>query len=277
MLTTAAEARGIAGLVIDGGVRDTAAIETHGFPVFSSMVALRGATKQSTGSVGISAHVAGALVELGDWVVGDADGVVVVPAQSLDDVLAAARARVDKEDGYFVTLHARLDNTRLDGSRCRFGHGCRIAGRGPFGSVSGVVDGSCPLDADGEAKTMNGGVVTEWPKRMNFVGGDVDEIALLDLSTFILDRHQATTVEDVVELVGRVGVRVDSTSAHDFELVDQFEKAAVGDLFHLADFTIHQTGTVPLCSTIGASSSMLRTSIPIPTSCSLHWILAGAD
>jgi 4-hydroxy-4-methyl-2-oxoglutarate aldolase len=106
VLTTAAEARGIAGLVIDGGVRDTAAIEAHGFPVFSSMVALRGATKQSTGSVGVSAHVAGALVELGDWVVADADGVVVVPAQSLDDILAAARARVDKENGYFVTLRA---------------------------------------------------------------------------------------------------------------------------------------------------------------------------
>src|SRR6185503_5825112 len=52
VLTTAAEARGIAGLVIDGGVRDVAALEAHAFPVFSSMIALRGATKQLAGGVG---------------------------------------------------------------------------------------------------------------------------------------------------------------------------------------------------------------------------------
>src|SRR6476646_6321377 len=46
VLTTGAEARGIAGLVIDGGVRDVTALEAHGFPVFSTMIALRGATKQ---------------------------------------------------------------------------------------------------------------------------------------------------------------------------------------------------------------------------------------
>ncbi len=52
VLTTAAEARGIAGLVIDGGVRDTAALEAHGFPVFSTTVALRGASKRRPGAVG---------------------------------------------------------------------------------------------------------------------------------------------------------------------------------------------------------------------------------
>jgi 4-hydroxy-4-methyl-2-oxoglutarate aldolase len=106
VLTTGAQSRGIAGLVIDGGVRDTAAIESLGFPVFSSMVALSGATKQADGSVGGSAVVAEALVELGDWVVGDADGVVIVPAASLEDVLTAARGRAEKEVGYFAALRA---------------------------------------------------------------------------------------------------------------------------------------------------------------------------
>ena len=49
VLTTGAEARGIVGLVIDGGVRDVSALEAHGFPVFSSMIALRGATKEHAG------------------------------------------------------------------------------------------------------------------------------------------------------------------------------------------------------------------------------------
>jgi len=106
VLTTAAKARGLAGLVIDGGVRDTAAIESHSFPVFSSMVALPGATKHSPGSVGAPATVGEVLVEPGDWVVGDADGVVIVPAQDLDDVIAAGRSRAAKEDGFFSSLRA---------------------------------------------------------------------------------------------------------------------------------------------------------------------------
>ncbi len=52
VLTTAAEAAGLTGLVLDGGVRDVAALENHGFPVFSSTVALTGATKDKPGTVG---------------------------------------------------------------------------------------------------------------------------------------------------------------------------------------------------------------------------------
>ncbi len=80
VLTTAAESRGIAGLVIDGGVRDTSALEAHGFPVFATTVALRGATKNRPGSVGVPAAVGGVSVAAGDWLVGDADGVTVVAA-----------------------------------------------------------------------------------------------------------------------------------------------------------------------------------------------------
>src|SRR5580692_11211964 len=62
VLTTAAEAAGLVGLVIDGGVRDVAALEAHGFPVFSSLVSLPGATKQSRGRVGAPIRFAGAPV-----------------------------------------------------------------------------------------------------------------------------------------------------------------------------------------------------------------------
>jgi 4-hydroxy-4-methyl-2-oxoglutarate aldolase len=119
VLTTGAEARGLRGLVIDGGVRDTDALEAHGFPVFSTMVALRGATKQEPGRVGSPARVGGVEVGAGDWIVGDADGVTVVPASRLDDVLAAGRARADKEQHYFDELragHTTLELLSLDDS-----------------------------------------------------------------------------------------------------------------------------------------------------------------
>src|SRR4051794_13795245 len=80
VLTTAAATRGVAGLVINGGVRDVAALQAHAFPVFSTRIALRGATKEQPGAIGGSADVGGVTVHTGDWVVGDADGVVAIPA-----------------------------------------------------------------------------------------------------------------------------------------------------------------------------------------------------
>src|SRR5215469_17431877 len=78
VLTTAAEAAGIVALVIDGEVRDVAAIEQHGFPVFARGAALRGATKQGPGAVGTEIVLGDVLVRPGDWLVGDADGVVAI-------------------------------------------------------------------------------------------------------------------------------------------------------------------------------------------------------
>lgn len=112
VLTSAAEARHVTGLVIDGGVRDVDALRAHGFPVFSATVALRGATKQERGSVGLPVEVAGTTVVPGDWVVGDVDGVVIVPGDGLEDVLAAGRARADKEAGFFEAL--RSGSTTID-------------------------------------------------------------------------------------------------------------------------------------------------------------------
>jgi 4-hydroxy-4-methyl-2-oxoglutarate aldolase len=104
VLTTAAEARGIAGLVIDGCVRDVAALEAHGFPVFSAGVALRGAAKTSGGAVGAPVTVGGVDVASGDWIVADRDGVAVVPAAQLAEVVAAGEARAKKEADLFVRL-----------------------------------------------------------------------------------------------------------------------------------------------------------------------------
>jgi 4-hydroxy-4-methyl-2-oxoglutarate aldolase len=119
VLTTGAEARGLAGLVIDGGVRDVSALCAHGFPVFSTMIALRGATKNRAGVVGGSVTVGDVEVHQGDWIVGDSDGVTVVPSSALGEVLAAGRARAAKEQEYFTALRSGATTMTLldlDGS-----------------------------------------------------------------------------------------------------------------------------------------------------------------
>jgi len=115
VLTTAAEARGLVGLVIDGCVRDVDALAAHGFPVFSTGLALPGATKARPGATGVTVEVGDAVVAPGDWVVGDADGVAVVPGDALDDVVAAGRARAGKEADMFERLRAGASTVELLG------------------------------------------------------------------------------------------------------------------------------------------------------------------
>jgi 4-hydroxy-4-methyl-2-oxoglutarate aldolase len=119
VLTTGAQARGLTGLVIDGGVRDVAALQAHRFPVFSTMIALRGATKNRAGSVGAVVTVGDVEVHRGDWIVGDSDGVTVIDAADLAAVLAAGRARAAKEEGFFAALRSGTTTMKLldlDGS-----------------------------------------------------------------------------------------------------------------------------------------------------------------
>jgi 4-hydroxy-4-methyl-2-oxoglutarate aldolase len=122
VLTTAAETAGLAGLVLDGGVRDVAALEAHRFSVFSAAIALSGATKDKPGTVGAPVRVGGVLVSPGDWVVADVDGVTFVPGEALDEVIAAGRAREAKEAGFFDALRAgstTLELLGLDASLVR--------------------------------------------------------------------------------------------------------------------------------------------------------------
>ena len=126
VLTTAAEAAGLAGLILDGGVRDVAALEAHGFPVFSSTIALTGASKDKPGTVGLPVRVGGVEVSAGDWVVADVDGVAFVPRASVDDVLAAGGDRETKEAGFFDALKSGSTTVGLlglDASLIREGDG----------------------------------------------------------------------------------------------------------------------------------------------------------
>jgi 4-hydroxy-4-methyl-2-oxoglutarate aldolase len=104
VLTVAARARELSGLVIDGCVRDADAIERLGFAVFARGLALRGASKNRVGTIGGVAEVGGVTVRTGDVVVADRDGVVVIPIDSIDQVLAAGRRRAEKEQQMLAAL-----------------------------------------------------------------------------------------------------------------------------------------------------------------------------
>lgn len=106
VLTTGAQARGLAGLVIDGGVRDLRALGAQHFPVFSTTIALRGATKNQPGTIGAPVTVGDVVVNRDDWVVGDSDGVTVVAGDRLKEVLVAGRARAAKEERLFSALRS---------------------------------------------------------------------------------------------------------------------------------------------------------------------------
>lgn len=90
IITIAARLKGLAGAVIDGAIRDSAEIAVDSFPVFARAVVPNAGGAQYVGEIGIPVQCGGLVVSPGDWVVGDDDGVTVVPAAQLEKALSTA-------------------------------------------------------------------------------------------------------------------------------------------------------------------------------------------
>lgn len=114
VMSTAAKARGLGGLVIDGGVRDYTLLDEVGFPVFSRGQCIRGTgkDKQAIGWIGAPVLFGDLAVQPGDLVFGDNDGIVIVPRERAEEVIVAS----EKRDADEIAICQRLmsGETTLD-------------------------------------------------------------------------------------------------------------------------------------------------------------------
>lgn len=98
LLTLAAQHIGLAGLVVNGSVRDGNAIIDMGFPVFCRGLSIKGTNKNQPGRVNVPVLIGDVQINPGDIVVGDRDGLVVVSADEVDNVIAKSTEREEKEE-----------------------------------------------------------------------------------------------------------------------------------------------------------------------------------
>jgi 4-hydroxy-4-methyl-2-oxoglutarate aldolase len=98
LLATQAQARGVAGILVDGAVRDVEALASLGLPIWARFVRAQGATKGALGELDVPVIVGGVEIRSGDLVVMDGDGALALPAEQGADVLASSLERAERED-----------------------------------------------------------------------------------------------------------------------------------------------------------------------------------
>jgi 4-hydroxy-4-methyl-2-oxoglutarate aldolase len=117
LLATQAIAHGAAGLLIDAAVRDFEELTGMGLPIWARWIRVQGAVKETAGELDVPVVVGGATINPGDVIVADADGVAVVEAARVDDVLHASLAREEKERVKREKLRGGALSYDLDGLR----------------------------------------------------------------------------------------------------------------------------------------------------------------
>ncbi len=118
ILTYTAKTKGIEGTVIDGVCRDAARSIELNYPIFARGNTMRtGKDRVAADAYDVTVQIAGVRVEPGDWMVGDADGVIAIPAHRLQEVLAVSRQITGAED---LIRQAVKEGSRLDEARLKF-------------------------------------------------------------------------------------------------------------------------------------------------------------
>lgn len=121
MVNTAIKRR-VAGVVLNGAVRDSDFIAQGSFPLYAAGVTHRGPYKDGPGEINVPIAIDGMVIEPGDLVVGDADGLLCIPYDSVEEVLAAVRKKMDLEKKMLADIAAgTLDTTWIDATLKRLG------------------------------------------------------------------------------------------------------------------------------------------------------------
>ena len=115
-----AESIGVAGIVLDGALRDLSAVRAHDFPFYARGVTHRGPYKTGPGDINVTVSVGGMVVEPGDLVVGDEDGILAIAPHEAADIIAKAQAKGRAEAATIAAIASgTLDRSWIDGAEER--------------------------------------------------------------------------------------------------------------------------------------------------------------
>ncbi|HJT06650.1 MAG TPA: RraA family protein [Stellaceae bacterium] len=127
LMSTHAMTRGVAGFVIDGAIRDSAALRAGRFPVFAAGVTHRGPYKDGPGEINVAIALGGMVIAPGDLVLGDDDGVLAIPYDEAESIYAQAAAKNAAEEKQMAAIKAgTIDRSWVDASLQRLG--CEFGG-----------------------------------------------------------------------------------------------------------------------------------------------------
>jgi len=122
LMVATAISRKVAGVVLNGAVRDAAVIAQGSFPLYAAGVTHRGPYKDGPGEINVPIAIDGMVVHPGDLVVGDADGLLSIPIDSVEEVLSAVRGKMEAERQTLADIAAgRLDTSWIDVTLKRIG------------------------------------------------------------------------------------------------------------------------------------------------------------
>lgn len=129
MMISHAIKRGLAGIVLNGAVRDSAWIAEHDFPIYAAGISHRGPYKDGPGEINVPIAIGGMVIEPGDLIVGDADGLVCVPYDAVEEVFKATAAKHAAEQKQMAAIAAGTnDRYWVDAALQRLG--CEMPSKG---------------------------------------------------------------------------------------------------------------------------------------------------